>query len=120
MGMLSDAHSVKPKSALVSIDQGLYNALEAIASMRETTVETIMEMQLIAFVRAYERGQIFEPDDVMPYGQYKGFKVGDMIKVNPRYVNYLLSNSPIFRLSEASINLMSQLAVNNGEEPQIP
>lgn len=107
MGMLSRALATKPKRKTITLDEGVYNALLEIGASRDVHIETIIDLQLLAFVRSYERGQILRPEDAMPYGQYKGSLIQDVIKVNPRYVAYLLSNSSNFRLSEEAIQLLN-------------
>lgn len=110
MGMLSKAQSGQNQAApALYLDLGLYAGLEAIAKMREIDTYKLIEMQLQKFVRAYERAQVLKPTDTMPYGQYKGYFVSDVIKADPRYINYLLANSSNFALDTESIDLMNRL-----------
>ena len=109
MGMLSRALSREPKRVTVTLDEGVHAALLEVAKIRETSIETIMDLQLLGYIRSAERGRIIELQDLMPYGQYKGALLEDVIKVNPRYIQYLLSNSDTFRISEEAIKLLNKL-----------
>ena len=109
MGLLSDAQRMKPAKISVEIDIGLYKALEAIGGMRDIHPLTLIELQLTGFVRSFERAAVLEPNDTMPYGKYKGFKMEDVIKGDARYINYLLSHSTNFKLGEKSMELLESL-----------
>lgn len=116
MGMLSRAQSRKPQKVTVEIDEGIYESLKSIGVMRDIHPDTIIEMKLLAYIRAYERGQVFGPTDIMPYGQYKGYVIEEVIKVDPRYVCWLLTESAIFQLNEDAIDLLNSLK-GDDEEP---
>ena len=113
MGLLSQAMRNKNAKKLVEVDEGIYAAIESIAKMRETTVETIVEMQLTRYIRFFERSIAYRPEDIMPFGQYKGFTVGDVIKTDPRYIAYMHTNSNAFNLDQTSIDLLESLATED-------
>lgn len=41
--------------------------------------------------------------DEMPWGKHKGVLVGTVIEEDPRYIRWLLRDSPAFRLSEEAL-----------------
>lgn len=109
--MLSSALKKKQETVDVPIDRGLFEALEAIGGMRDIHPHTIIAIQMTAYVRAFERSQVLMLRDIMPYGQYKGELVEDVIKVNPRYIQYLVANSNNFRLDTDAIELLESLDI---------
>jgi hypothetical protein len=93
----------------IVIPRGLYESLQAIGDMRDVHPETIIRLHMMAYVRAYLRHQLFQAGDVMPYGQYKGALIEDVIKVNPRYIHYLIANSDTFKLDKDALELLETL-----------
>jgi hypothetical protein len=99
----------KGTSVKIKIDDSLHEKLESLANSRGIEVDTIVSIQLRAYVNVCERGRTLGPNDPMPYGQYREIKVGDVIRVNPRYINYLLANSETFKLNEEALGLLDEI-----------
>lgn len=118
MGMLSRAQSRGPKRVKIEIDEGIYAALQSIGQMREVEADKIIEMQLLSYIRAYERGQVFSPSDPMPYGKYKGYLIEEIVRVDPRYICWMISESPIFKANDEVIELLNSLK-GDDEDPFI-
>ena len=45
----------------------------------------------------------------MPYGQYAGMLIEEMIRADPRYVRFLVANSDTFQLDEAALALLERM-----------
>lgn len=99
-----------PVVKLVQLPDELAIRLAEMAQMRNTSVELIVTTRLTAVVNAFQNQKILRLEDEMPYGQYRGTLVEDMIRSDPRYVNWLASSSDIFVLDEASTALLKELS----------
>ena len=65
-----------------------YQALK-ILGYRETTLEAFIELQLRMLINTDSEYQIYHLSDVLPFGQYRGSRLEDIIKGNPKYVAWL-------------------------------
>jgi len=130
MGMMSRAMKKRKKEMERELDDGteviartksviagsvdfsdeLAMKLHEIASVRGTTVEALVVAKMTALCNQYENQKILRLIDMMPYGQYRGLTVEDMIRADPRYVNWLASTSDIFVLDEGATNLLAELS----------
>lgn len=101
--------SVQTLDDKVKLDYDLMHNLHEIAERNGTTVQKIIETRMWAYVNAYDKHKILGLNDPMPYGQYRGLLVEDMIRTDPRYVRYLASVSEIFVINDEAIALLESL-----------
>lgn len=90
----------------VTVEGRLLESLINISNDLNISVDQLVHIKLTAFINAYARGQSLGINDPMPYGQYRGLSVGEIIKVDTRYINWLVSNSDIFILDEEATQLL--------------
>lgn len=96
--------------ASVVFDDSMAIKLHEIASLRGTTIQQLVTAKMTALVNQYENSRILRLEDSMPYGQYRGLNVEDMIRADPRYVNWLASESSVFVLDEEATKLLGELS----------
>lgn len=109
MGMLSRALKREPTPEPLQVDGGILSAMQEIAELRGMDVNKLIEMQLRMYVNAFERCKIFGLDTIMPYGKYQNNRVEDIIRADPRYVNFLLSSPGSFQLDDECHALLEKL-----------
>lgn len=107
--ILAERHSQDIKT-VVAMPSELAITLHEMATMRGIDVEQLVITRLQAIANAYQFSKVLRLKDSMPYGQYKGVLVEDMIRADPRYVNYMASNSSIFVLDEEATELLKRLS----------
>lgn len=95
---------------VVSMPDELAVLLSEMAQMQGTTVETIVTTRMMAFANAYKNSKVLRLHDTMPYGQYRGVLIEDMIRTDPRYTNWLASTSDIFVLDEEATAVLKELS----------
>lgn len=85
------------------IPEDIMDALRSIAARKNVSVEQIIQMQLRAYVNAFERYRILGLDDVMPFGKYRGELIKDIIDIDARYINFLIQDSGYLRLDDNTL-----------------
>lgn len=96
--------------SIVEFELELAKKLTEIATIRGTTVKQLVIAKMTALCNQYENQKILRLFDTMPYGQYRGLLVEDIIRADPRYVNWLASESAIFVLDEEATQLLAELS----------
>lgn len=109
MGMLSKANRKKNRKLEVQIDEGILAALKEISDIRGIEVERIINIQLYSYISTFERSKIYGLWEEMPFGKYRGIVIEEVIRTDPRYLNWLLSESDIFRLSDPAQKLLEAI-----------
>lgn len=95
---------------VVELEREIAEKLHTIANERGIDVKRLVNTRMATLVNAFERERILRLTDSMPYGQYKGINIEDMIRSDPRYVNYLVSVSDIFVLDVEATELLGSLS----------
>lgn len=99
-----------PIIKVVSLPDEVAQTLHEISQMRGIAVEQLVAVHMNAVANAYKKSKIIRLIDFMPYGKYQGALVEDMIRADPRYVNWLAGTSDIFVLDEEATQLLKELS----------
>lgn len=94
----------------IPINGDLYYGLEELAKSRGMELQAFVQTRLQAIYHAYVFQKTLTLQSYMPFGQYKGILVEDMIRADPRYTNWLASESSIFVLDEEATELLKELS----------
>jgi hypothetical protein len=78
----------------VNIPTDVYNTIERLMKDRGSTVHKWIELQLIALSRSTG---LIRLKDKMPFGKYNGATVEDVVRCDPKYIEWLLTNSTTAR-----------------------
>jgi hypothetical protein len=98
----------------VNISDGLMERLEPLLSRRRLQIEEVVEFYLNSLVIAEEKGKVFGLDDIMPIGKFKGSRIGDIVKIEPRYMGWLISESSTFFLDHAAQRELNSVLAGEG------
>lgn len=93
----------------IKIDREIAEDFEALCEDRGLTSEQMFRVMLRSFTR---RKVFFTLQDELNFGKYNGLNVEEVIRADPRYVNWLLRESNWFRLAPGAQGLLEEL----GEE----
>lgn len=74
----------------VNIADDLAERLEAILLERSITVDEIVGLYVRSLVNSVEASRALGVESLMPFGKYKGEKVGVIAKAEPGYLKYLM------------------------------
>lgn len=106
-----DLNGSKTRVTTVLIDTELWGKIRKVADERGIDPHQLVQIRMQAYITSLERGKVLSLSDPMPYGQYRGILIEDVIKVDPRYVSWLASTSDIFVLDEDATNLLVELSL---------
>lgn len=109
MGMLSRATRGSTEMKKVKIPEGTVEALKEIGRIRGVDWELIVQIQLNAYINAFERTKILDVDSVINFGKYRGNTVETVIRVDPGYWRYLISEETSYKLSERAVELLESM-----------
>lgn len=122
MGMFSRASKkLEPKRSMIEkalditfdrvvIDPAIVPSLERMAVERGISTTQLINVRLTAIVNAYNNHRTLNLQDPMPFGQYRGISVENMIRSDVRYVRWLFSESDIFDLDQEALDLIEELS----------
>lgn len=94
----------------VNFPDSLALKLHEISQLRGISVENLVIAKMTALCNQYEKSKVLSLHHTMPYGQYQGLLVEEMIRADPRYVNWLASESDIFTLDDEALALLTELS----------
>lgn len=95
---------------VISLPNDLATTLAEMSAIRGIGVEQLIFTHMISICNAYQNQKVLNLNSVMPYGKYRGVLIEDMIRSDPRYVNWLASESEIFVLDEGTTQLLVSLS----------
>lgn len=98
----------KPATPII-IDDDLVADLLQMANDRQIPVGRLINSRIRSLINSYKRHRVFGLSDTMPYGQYTGMNIEEMIRADPRYVHYMASNSDTFQLDDESLALLGRM-----------
>lgn len=101
------------KPATVDVDLqipiGLYNELIPILNQRGVSMPQLLMFHLRALVNAENKHRTLSLHSIMPFGQYAGEIVETIIRINPRYVSWLLTSANPIVLDGDAQRLLEEL-----------
>lgn len=82
--------------------------LEVLASDRGISVDKLVQIHLDKLLAQAQGGRekLYNLQDVLDFGQYKGYRVEDIVRGDPRYMAWLSGTSEWFTLSAEAENLL--------------
>lgn len=98
------------RNITVKIEADLYKEVQAQFKQRGTAIENFVKLQLIAFAK---NKTIIDLGDKMPFGKYAGALVEDVIRGDPKYSMWLMSQDFATKLSSDAMELIQNI---NGVE----
>jgi len=93
----------------IVIDEDLLGPLYAMAQDRGLSISRLVNSRIRSLVNAYKKYKVLTLQDDMPYGQYMGMNMEEMIRSDPRYVRFLVANSDIFELDTDAQELLENM-----------
>lgn len=67
--------------------------------------------QFETMVRSFDRGtQKYDLEMRLDFGKYSGMLVEDVVRTDPRYLNWLVNTSEWFRLSAGALDLLEEMS----------
>lgn len=74
----------------VNIADDLAERLETILLERSLTLDELVGLYVRSLCNSIDAGKALGIDSVMPFGKYKGERVGVIAKAEPGYIRYLM------------------------------
>jgi hypothetical protein len=93
----------------VLIPRKLYEDLLVLVADRGVLIEDMILMYLRSLVTASEKARAVSLTDEMPIGKYKGTPLDTLIRVEPQYVAWLVSNSTTFQITPEAHCLLEEI-----------
>ena len=86
---------MRHRNITIKIPIDLYKEIISVFKERGTTIETFVQLQLIAFSKQKAKSEI-KLADRMPFGKYAGAQVEDIVRGDPSYIVYLIGQNANF------------------------
>ncbi len=100
---------MKTKSYRLRIPSEMAAQLEEILAERKLTVEDMTLLYLRSFLLNAVKDRCMMLHDKMPFGKYQGSSLELIIKSDPNYIVWLLSNSKSFAIEIEAMELLKDV-----------
>jgi len=102
----------------VNLPKRLVEDLETLLMERHLTIDDVCRLYLRSLVTQNKSLRAVDLDDEMPYGKYKGEALAVIIKTDPQYISWFLSNGKSFKITPEALALLEEITQTaGGEEP---
>ena len=93
----------------VRIDPKLAHRVEEFLSARGLTLDQAVGLYLRAMINTSASARALRLKDAMPYGKYRGEIIETIVRVQPDYIAYLVSNSTQTRWDPEVLRLLEEV-----------